>query len=192
MRRDRRRIPRMPRLSWWSAFVGTLLLGSVAVAWPLWQNWREYARSHPVDVFEVDRGRQAFYANARWRMLQIAVEARAGAAGAARGQAIDTALVRARFVVTPGARTDLDELSRCKLQVRDLAGRRWESGGSRTGNLPNNCGSGSGPDFRPIAAKVGKPWMFEVGFRVPRAVAHEVEPEVLLGSELPRYLRFKR
>ncbi|MGH9163257.1 MAG: hypothetical protein ACRD2X_25115 [Vicinamibacteraceae bacterium] len=192
MRRDRRRIPRVPRLSWWSSFVGTLLLGGVAVAWPLWQNWREYARSHPVDVFEVDGGRQALYANARWRMLRIAVEGRANETSATRRQARDTALVRARFVVTPGARTDLDELSRCQLQVRDAAGRRWEARGSRAGNLPNNCGSGSGPDFRPITAKVGKPWMFEVGFLVPRAVAHEVQPEVLLGSQLPRYLRFMR
>ena len=102
------------------------------------------------------------------------------------------ALLRARFTLIPSQAMDLKLLSRCRVQVRDRAGRRWNTYGARIGKLPNSCGSGYDAQYRQITPKAGEPWTFEVGFIVPEDVVREVEPEILLPSALPNYLRFSR
>jgi hypothetical protein len=87
---------------------------------------------------------------------------------------------------------DLKLLSRCRVQVRDRAGRRWNAYGARIGTLPNNCGSGYDDKYRQITPKAGEPWTFEVGFVVPEDVVREVEPEIFLPAALPNYLQFAR
>jgi hypothetical protein len=181
------RVKPLSRVRWWAYLVGCVALAAFAIGRPLLDGWREYARTHPVTPIAVAAGQEGRYADARWRLVAASVDP---AAGSTRRLPPGTALLRARFTVIPGQATDLQLLRRCRVQVRDRAGRRWETYGIRLGTLPDNCGSGFDASFREITAKVGEPWTFEVGFLVPDTVVREVEPEILMPKELPRYLRF--
>lgn len=187
------RVTALSRRRWWSYVAACALLGIFAVVWPLASRWRAYGRAHPVQPLHVARGQEGQYADARWRLLDTIVDppAPAGAPGV-RVLPPGSSLVRARFTVIPGSATDLQALQRCRTQVRDRAGRRWDASGGRFNKLPNNCGSGTGPDYKTITATVGQPWTFEVGFVVPDDVVREVEPELLLNKQFPQYLHFSR
>jgi hypothetical protein len=182
----------MSRARWRAYLIGSLLLAAFAVGRPLWRGWSAYARTHPVSPIAVAAGQEAQYADARWRLVESSVETQSSSATTMRRLRPGTALLRARFTLIPGQGTDLKLLSRCRVQVRDSAGRRWDTYGARIGKLPNNCGSGSDAQYRPITPKVGEPWTFEVGFVVPEDVVREVEPEIYLPPALPNYLRFSR
>jgi hypothetical protein len=187
------KITPMSRARWWAYLIGSLLLAAFAVGWPLWRGWSEYARTHPVSPIAVAAGQDARYADAQWRLEASSVETEemASAVGV-RKLRPGTAFFRARFTLIPGQATDLKLLSRCRVQVRDRAGRRWNTYGARISKLPNNCGSGYDAQYRQITPKPGEPWTFEVGFVVPEDVVREVEPEILLPAALPNYLRFSR
>lgn len=189
----------MSRARWWAYLIGCLLLAAFAVGRPLWRGWSEYARTHPVSRIAVAAGQGAQYADAQWRLVASSVEMRnveaqsASTVGAGvRRLPPGTALFRARFTLIPGQAMDLKLLSRCRVQVRDRAGRRWNTYGARISSLPNNCGSGYDAQYRQITPKAGEPWTFEVGFVVPEDVVREAEPEILLPAALPNYLRFTR
>jgi hypothetical protein len=204
----------MSRARWWAYLIGSLLLAAFAVGRPLWRGWSEYARTHPVSPIAVAAGQDAQYANAQWRLVASSVETPSAETQSAQTQSAQTqsaqtqsastvgagvrrlppgtALFRARFTLIPGQAMDLKLLSRCRVQVRDRAGRRWNTYGARISSLPNNCGSGYDGQYRQITPKAGEPWTFEVGFVVPEDVVREVEPEILLPAALPNYLRFSR
>jgi hypothetical protein len=175
----------MPRTRWWAYLIGCVALAAFAIGRPLISGWREYARTHPVTPIAVAAGQDVQYADARWRLVTSSIDT-------TRKLPPGTALLRARFTVVPGQATDLQLLRRCRVQVRDRTGRRWDTYGARLGPLPNNCGSGYDASFQQISAKVGEPWTFEVGFLVPDTVVGEIVPEILMPNELPRYLRFSR
>lgn len=175
----------LSRVRWWAYLVGCLLLAAVAIGRPLFSGWSAYARTHPVTALTVAAGHEARFADARWRLEAMSVDSTG-----TRRLPPGTALLRARFTVIPGPATDLQRLRRCRVQVSDREGRRWDASGIRLGPLPSNCGSGYDASFKEIAAKVGEPWTFEVGFLVPETVARDVAPEILIPNELPRYLRF--
>lgn len=182
----------MSRARWWAYLIGSLLLAAFAVGRPLWQGWSVYARTHPVSPTAVAVGQEAQYADAQWRLVASSVEAQSAGAVGVRRLPPGAALFRARFTLIPSQAMDLKLLSRCRVQVRDRAGRRWNAYGARIGTFPNNCGSGYDAQYRQITPKAGEPWTFEVGFVVPEDVVREVEPEIFLPAALPAYLRFSR
>jgi hypothetical protein len=182
----------MSRARWWAYLIGSVLLAAFAVGRPLSRGWSEYARTHPVSPMAVAEGEEAQYADAQWRLVASSVETQSAGAVGVRRLPPGTALFRARFTLIPGQAMDLKLLSRCRVQVRDRAGRRWNTYGARIGKLPNNCGSGYDAQYRQITPKAGEPWTFEVGFVVPEDVVREVEPEIFLPAALPNYLRFSR
>lgn len=184
----------MSRGRWWTYLIGSVLLAAFAAGWPLWRGWSAYTRTHPVSPIVVAAGQEAQYAAAQWRFVTSSVETRSDNASAATMRRLrpGTALFRARFTLIPSQSMDLKLLSRCRVQVRDRAGRRWNTYGARISKLPNDCASGYDAQYRQITPKAGEPWTFEVGFVVPEDVAGEVEPEILLPAELPNYLRFSR
>jgi hypothetical protein len=192
----------MSRARWWAYLIGSLLLAGFAVGRPFWRGWSEYARTHPVSPIAVAAGQQAQYADAQWRLVASSVETQSGEMQSAETRSASavgvrrlppgTALFRARFTLIPSQAMDLKLLSRCRVQVRDRAGRRWNTYGARISSLPNNCGSGYDAQYRQITPKAGEPWTFEVGFVVPEDIVREVEPEIFLPTALPNYLRFAR
>lgn len=192
----------MPRARWWAYLIGSVLLAAFAIGRPLSRGWSEYARTHPVSPIDVAAGQEARYAEAQWRLVASSVETQSGqrqsgetpSASGVGGRRLrpGTALFRARFTLIPSQAMDLKLLSRCRVQVRDRAGRRWDTYGARISKLPNNCGSGYDAQYRQITPKAGEPWTFEVGFVVPEDVVREVEPEIFLPTALPDYLRFSR
>jgi hypothetical protein len=192
----------MSRRRWWAYLIGSILIAAFAVGRPLWRGWSEYARTHPVSPITVAAGQDAQYANAQWRLVASSVETQSAETKGAETQSAramgvrrlrpGTALLRARFTLIPSQAMDLKLLSRCRVQVRDRAGRRWNTYGARISTLPNTCGSGYDAQFRQITPKPGEPWTFEVGFIVPEDVVREVEPEIFLPPALPSYLRFSR
>jgi hypothetical protein len=184
----------MSRGRWRAYLIGSVLLAAFAVGRPLWRGWSEYARTHPVSPIAVAAGQDARYADAQWRLVASSVETQSASASGVGVRRLPpgAALLRARFTLIPGQAMDLKLLSRCRVQVRDRAGRRWNTYGARIGKLPNNCGSGYDAQYRQITPKAGEPWTFEVGFVVPEDVVREVEPEILLPTALPNYLRFSR
>jgi hypothetical protein len=182
----------MSRTHWWAYLIASLLLAAFAVGRPLWRGWSAYAETHPVKPIAVAAGQDAQYAGAQWRLVASSEETRSANAVTMRRLRPGTALFRARFTLIPSQGMDLKLLSRCRLQVRDRAGRRWNAYGARIGTLPNSCGSGYDAQHRQITPKVGEPWTFEVGFVVPEDVVREVEPEIYLPPALPNFLRFSR
>jgi hypothetical protein len=188
----------MSRARWRAYLIGSLLLAAFAVGRPLWRGWSAYARTHPVSPIAVAAGQDAQYAGAQWRLVESSVETQSTSTGTGTGTGgtrrlpPGAALLRARFTLIPGQAMDLKLLSRCRVQVRDRAGRRWNTYGARISKLPNSCGSGYDEKYRQITPKVGEPWTFEVGFVVPEDVVREVEPEIFLPPALPNYLRFAR
>ena len=194
----------MSRARWRAYLIGSLLLAAFAIGRPLWRGWSEYARTHPVSPIAVAAGQDAQYAAARWRLVESSVETQdtqetQGTQGTQGTSAMrrrrlppGAALFRARFTLIPDRAMDLKLLSRCRVQVRDRAGRRWDAYGARIGTLPNSCGSGYDAQYRQVTPKAGEPWTFEVGFVVPEDVVREVEPEIFLPAALPNYLRFSR
>jgi hypothetical protein len=192
----------MSRARWWAYLIGSVLLAAFAVGRPLWRGWSEYARTHPVSPIAVAAGQEGQYAGAQWRLVESSGETQSGETQSGETQSASavgvrrlrpgTALFRARFTLIPSQAMDLKLLSRCRVQVRDRAGRRWNTYGARISKLPNNCGSGYDAQYRQITPKAGEPWTFEVGFVVPEDVVREVEPEILLPTALPNYLRFSR
>jgi hypothetical protein len=182
----------MSRTRWRAYLIGSILLAAFAVGRPLWRGWSEYARTHPVSPVAVAAGQDAQYAAAQWRLIASSVEWRTDSAANMRRLRPGAALFRARFTLIPSQTMDLKLLSRCRLQVRDRAGRRWDAYGARIGTLPNNCASGYDAQYRQLTPKAGEPWTFEVGFVVPENVVREVEPEIYLPAALPNYLRFSR
>ena len=185
-------IASMSRARWWAYLIGSILLAAFAVGRPLWRGWSDYTRTHPVSPIAVAAGQDAEYATAQWRLAASSVEWRTDSPANMRRLRPGAALFRARFTLIPGQATDLKLLSRCRVQVRDRGGRRWDAYGARIGTLPNNCGSGYDAQYRQITPKAGEPWTFEVGFVVPENVVREVEPEILLPTALPNFLRFSR
>jgi hypothetical protein len=184
----------MSRGRWRAYLIGSVLLAAFAVGRPLWRGWSEYARTHPVSPIAVAAGQDARYADAQWRLVASSVETQSASASGVGVRRLPpgAALLRARFTLIPGQAMDLKLLSRCRVQVRDRAGRRWNTYGARIGKLPNNCGSGYDAQYRQITPKAGEPWTFEVGFVVPEDVVREVEPEIFLPAALPNYLQFAR
>lgn len=178
----------MSRRRWWRYLIGSLVLAAIAIGRPLARGWREYARTHPVWPIDVATGQEGQYADASWRLIAREVESSAN--GAVERYGPGMAFVRTRFTVIPGTNTDLQLLGRCRLRMRDRAGRRWDVSGRRSSTLPDNCGFGRDANFKTMTAKVGEPWTFEVGFVVPEDVVQEVVPEVIVPQQLPRYLRF--
>jgi hypothetical protein len=187
-------ITRMSRARWRTYLIGSVLLAAFAVGRPLWRGWSDYARTHPVSPIAVAAGQDAQYAAAQWRLVESSVETQSASASGVGVRRLPpgAALLRARFTLIPSQAMDLKLLSRCRVQARDRAGRRWNAYGARIGKLPNNCGSGYDAQYRPITPKAGEPWTFEVGFVVPEDVVREVEPEIILPTALPSYLRFTR
>ncbi len=179
------------------------VLGALALGLPTWQAWRQYAKVHPILAIEVPPAAEGVYGGARWRLTTTTVEA---ASTDMLGRPIElppgAVILRARFTLTPGPRTDLEALRLCEGRLRDpLRGVLWNANRLShlrpASKLPDNCGWSLGDpsnwmDTTERKAKVDEPWAFELTYVIPEAVADRAEPELLLRDQYPRYLRFRR
>ncbi len=188
------------RNRWWLA--GALVSGALAFWLPYRDAVREFVHTREPSVpIPVRAGQWRDYEGSRWRVVRVQrfdqlADMTAGYPHSA------SSLVVVRYEVVRGRGVSIQDLDRCKGQLSDLRGRRWDADAIPYAKLarqhqrtPRTCGSGLGSGLEREQARPGRPFAFNHIYQVPAGVpTHALRSEIAFPPFMvePKgaYLRF--